>query len=51
MVEGKVQQIVELPEAFQTIQSGQLPAQKIGGKWQIKADDFKDYLAGKFSRN
>ena len=21
------------------------------GKWQIKTDDFRDYLAGKFSRN
>lgn len=37
--------------AYRLIQSGQLPAQKIGGKWQIKADDFRDYLAGKFSRN
>lgn len=37
--------------AYKLIQSGQLPAQKIGGKWQIKADDLKDYLAGKFRRN
>lgn len=37
--------------AYRLIQSGQLPAQKIGGKWQIKTDDFRDYLAGKFSRN
>lgn len=37
--------------AYRLIQSGQLPAQKIGGKWQIKTYDFRDYLAGKFSRN
>ena len=37
--------------AYRLIQSGQLPAQKIGDKWQIKANDFRDYLAGKFSRN
>lgn len=36
--------------AYRLIQSGQLPAQKIGGKWQIRTDDFKDYLAGKFRR-
>lgn len=37
--------------AYKLIQSGKLPAQKIGGKWQIRAGDLKDYLAGKFSRN
>lgn len=37
--------------AYKLIQSGQLPAQKIGGKWQIRNNDLKDYLAGKFSRN
>lgn len=37
--------------AYRLIQSGQLSAQKIGGKWQIRANDLKDYLAGKFRRN
>ena len=37
--------------AYRLIQSGQLPAQKIGGKWLIRADDLKNYLAGKFRRN
>lgn len=37
--------------AYKLIQSGQLPAQKIGGKWQIRNNDLKDYLARKFSRN
>ena len=37
--------------AYKLIQSGHLPAQKIGGKWQVRADDLKDYLAGKFCRN
>ena len=36
---------------YKLIQSGQLPAQKIGGKWQIRDDDLKDYLEGKFRRN
>lgn len=36
--------------AYRLIQSGQLPAQKIGGKWQIKVDDFKNYLVGMFHR-
>lgn len=35
--------------AYRLIQSGQLPAQKIGGKWLIRADDFKKYLDGRFS--
>ncbi len=37
--------------AYRLIQSGQLHAQKIGGKWQIKAGDFENYLAGKFCLN
>nr|WP_296472550.1 helix-turn-helix domain-containing protein [uncultured Acetatifactor sp.] len=37
--------------AYRLIQSGQLPAQKIGGKWQIRAGDLKDYLAGKFHQD
>lgn len=37
--------------AYRLIQSGQLPAQKIGGKWQIRADDIKNYLAEKFRSN
>ncbi len=37
--------------AYRLIQSGQLPAQKIGGKWQIRDGDLKDYLAGKFHRD
>lgn len=37
--------------AYKLIQSGHLPAQKIGGKWQIRAGDFKNYLAGKFRQN
>ena len=36
--------------AYRLIQSSQLLAQKIGGKWQIRADDLKDYLEGAFSR-
>lgn len=35
---------------YKLIQSGQLPAQKIGGKWQISEDDLNDYLEGKFRR-
>ena len=42
---------IEKTTAYKLIQSGQLPAQKIGGKWQIRSDDLKDYLAGKFRRN
>lgn len=37
--------------AYRLIQSGQLPAQKIGGKWQIRPDDLKKYLAKKFHRS
>ncbi|WP_300803314.1 helix-turn-helix domain-containing protein [uncultured Acetatifactor sp.] len=37
--------------AYRLIQSGQLPAQKIGGKWQVRPDDFKRYLAEKFHRS
>ena len=37
--------------AYKLIQSGQLPAQKIGGKWLIRIDDLKDYLAGKFCKS
>ncbi len=37
--------------AYRLIQSDQLPAQKIGGKWQIRTGDLRDYLAGKFRRN
>ena len=37
--------------AYRLIQSGQLPAQKIGGKWQVSPDDFKKYLAEKFHRS
>ena len=37
--------------AYRLIQSGQLPAQKIGAKWQIRAGDLKDYLAGKFHQD
>lgn len=36
---------------YKLIQSGQLPAQKIGGKWQISEDDLKAYLKEKFHRN
>ena len=32
--------------AYKLIQSGKLPARKIGGKWQIKAQDFEKYLQG-----
>lgn len=32
--------------AYRLIQSGELPAQKIGGKWQIKSKDFEKYLHG-----
>lgn len=37
--------------AYRLIQSDQLPAQKIGGKWQIKADDLEKYLTKKFHRS
>lgn len=37
--------------AYRLIQSGQLPAQKIGGKWQVRPDDFKKYLEKKFHRS
>ncbi|WP_369124249.1 helix-turn-helix domain-containing protein [uncultured Acetatifactor sp.] len=37
--------------AYRLIQSGQLPAQKIGGKWQVRPDDSKRYLAEKFHRS
>lgn len=37
--------------AYRLIQSGQLPAQKIDGKWQIRTDDFKDYLDGNSCRS
>ena len=30
---------------YRLIQSGQLPACKIGGKWQIKQTDLDSYLA------
>ena len=30
--------------AYRLIQSGELPARKIGGKWQIRAQDFEKYL-------
>lgn len=30
--------------AYKLIQSGLLPALKIGGKWQIKSDDLEEYL-------
>lgn len=30
--------------AYKLIQSGLLPALKIGGKWQIKSDDLEKYL-------
>ncbi|MCM1500879.1 MAG: helix-turn-helix domain-containing protein [Clostridium sp.] len=33
------------------MQSGQLSAQKIGGKWLIRTDDLKAYLTGKFRQN
>lgn len=31
--------------AYRLVQSGQLPAKKIGGKWQIRIHDFENYLA------
>lgn len=31
--------------AYKLIQSGILPACKIGGKWQIKSDDLEKYIA------
>ena len=34
--------------AYRLIQSDHLPAQKIGGKWQIRASDFEKYLMKKF---
>ncbi len=37
--------------AYRLIQSDQLPAQKIGGKWQIRVGDLEKYLTGKFHRN
>lgn len=37
--------------AYKLIKTGQLPAQKIGGKWQIRADDLKNYLAEQFRQN
>ena len=37
--------------AYRLIQSGQLPAQKIGSKWQIRPDDLKKYLTEKFHRS
>ena len=30
--------------AYRLIQSGLLPAYKIGGKWQIKPDDLDKYI-------
>ena len=30
--------------AYQLIQSGLLPAYKIGGKWQIRPDDLDKYI-------
>ena len=30
--------------AYKLIQSGQLPALKIGGKWQIKSEDLEKYI-------
>ena len=30
--------------AYRMIQSGLLPAYKIGGKWQVKPDDLENYL-------
>lgn len=32
--------------AYRLIQSGELPARKIGGKWQIRSKDFEKYLYG-----
>lgn len=37
--------------AYRLIQSGQLPAQKIGGKWQVRPADLKKYLEKKFHRS
>lgn len=31
--------------AYKLIQSGLLPAYKIGGKWQIKSNDLEEYLS------
>lgn len=35
--------------AYRLIQSGKLPAFKIGRKWQIKQDDFDSYLEKSYS--
>ena len=34
--------------AYRLIQTGKLPAKKIGGKWQIKTSDFNRYIAEKY---
>ncbi len=31
--------------AYKLIQSDQLPARKVGGKWLIRANDFERYLS------
>lgn len=35
--------------AYRLIQSGKLPAYKIGRKWQIRQDDFDRYLEKNYS--
>lgn len=34
--------------AYRLIQSGKLPAKKIGGKWQIKISDLDHYLTEEY---
>lgn len=36
--------------AYSLIQSGRLPARKIGGKWQIRRTDFENFVAEYFNQ-
>lgn len=36
--------------AYRLLQSGQLPAQKIGAKWQVRSEDLENFIHNKFQQ-